>query len=719
MRRIVLLCFTLIYGNVWAQSVDSIRNILKAGKTGDTTFILAQAELAYQLYSTNPDSSLWYANAARQNAEKLKFEKGLGRALRVIGIYHWSKGEYSQALELINDALSHSQKANDKKGIAGCYGNIGVIYRNQGSYGKALQFQLKSLALREQINDSAGIATTYNNIGLIYKEQGNHEKSLEYLIKSLAIQRRIGDRSGIARACNNIGSIYQLLKQYDKSIEYQIEAISLQEKINDQRGLTLSYGNLADSYVLSNNPQLALPYLERGLAIAKQIASADRVASLQTSFARYYNHIKKPQLAFEYSGEAAKLMSMGGNVEVYRDAIFEKYKAAEALHHSDEALNDYKLFITLNDSVQSQAGNKKALALEYAFKEEKIKIEQEKKELQHLAEREHQKRITNTFGGIAITLVIISMLIIRTNRKIRAQQQQLEKQSRELALQNEQLIQTKEEISAQHDALAAQNAELTEARQIIEHQHHAIQLKNETLEEEVEERTRELMEYNEQLEEFAFITAHNLRAPVARILGLGQLLKHSKPDEALSICEKMVYTTTEIDQVVRDLNMILAIRKDNPLILAPVNFSDVANMALTFLEKEISATNANIALDFSDAESVVSVKTYVDNILINLLSNSLKYRDPQRVPSITISTKRVDEYICLTISDNGLGIDMTLFGKKIFTLYSRFHTHVEGKGIGLYLVKAHVTALGGKVEVASEPGRGSTFSIFLRKDIDL
>jgi signal transduction histidine kinase len=66
------------------------------------------------------------------------------------------------------------------------------------------------------------------------------------------------------------------------------------------------------------------------------------------------------------------------------------------------------------------------------------------------------------------------------------------------------------------------------------------------------------------------------------------------------------------------------------------------------------------------------------------------------------------------VSDNGLGINMTVFRDKLFTLYSRFHTHMEGKGLGLYLVKTQITALGGRIEIESEVNKGSTFKVYFR-----
>ena len=97
-----------------------------------------------------------------------------------------------------------------------------------------------------------------------------------------------------------------------------------------------------------------------------------------------------------------------------------------------------------------------------------------------------------------------------------------------------------------------------------------------------------------------------------------------------------------------------------------------------------------------------------------MVSNAIKYRDPIRKPIIQLTSYKEDDFVTITIKDNGLGIDMELFRDKLFTLYKRFHTHVEGKGMGLYLIKTQVESMGGKIEVASEVDKGTTFKVFLK-----
>jgi ligand-binding sensor domain-containing protein/signal transduction histidine kinase len=294
----------------------------------------------------------------------------------------------------------------------------------------------------------------------------------------------------------------------------------------------------------------------------------------------------------------------------------------------------------------------------------------------------------------------------------------LTRQREELAVRNEELMQSEEEISAQRDLVSEQNQQLQTAREIIEKQNNDILRRNESLEAEVSERTKELVEYNQQLEQFAFISAHNLRAPVARILGLGQIIEYSRnnPAEEKLIIEKLVFTAKELDRVVKDLNTVLEIRNKNAAVITEINLEEELKSIRITLEKEIQETQTHIIPDFSQINVIHTIKPYLDSILTNLISNAIKYRHPDRFPVIHIKSEIIDNFICLTVQDNGLGLDLNIYKEKLFILYSRFHTHVEGKGMGLYLVKTQVASLGGKIEVASEPGNGITFKIYLKKN---
>lgn len=260
-------------------------------------------------------------------------------------------------------------------------------------------------------------------------------------------------------------------------------------------------------------------------------------------------------------------------------------------------------------------------------------------------------------------------------------------------------------------------ATIQEQQETIERQNREMANRNETLEAEVERRTHELLEYNQQLEQFAFIASHNLRAPVASLLGLGELLEVQKLSEAdrLQVSHNMIQSARELDRVVRDLSTILEIRKSSHELLSVVNLEEEISLIRVNLERELTETAAVLETDFSAQPQIKTVRPLMDSILMNLISNAIKYRHPDRPPVIRLRSERRDGELCLSVSDNGLGMDLDTYGDKLFTLYGRFHSHVDGKGLGLYLVKTHVQAMGGRIEVQSQPGEGTRFCVFFKQ----
>jgi signal transduction histidine kinase len=111
------------------------------------------------------------------------------------------------------------------------------------------------------------------------------------------------------------------------------------------------------------------------------------------------------------------------------------------------------------------------------------------------------------------------------------------------------------------------------------------------------------------------------------------------------------------------------------------------------------------------------VPAYLDSILMNFITNAVKFRDPKREPEIRISTSVNEDYTILRIADNGLGIDLKKHGSKLFGMYKTFHENAEARGIGLYITKNQVEAMEGKITTTSKVGKGTTFNIhFNEKD---
>ncbi|HEY1024914.1 MAG TPA: CHASE3 domain-containing protein [Sphingobacteriaceae bacterium] len=226
--------------------------------------------------------------------------------------------------------------------------------------------------------------------------------------------------------------------------------------------------------------------------------------------------------------------------------------------------------------------------------------------------------------------------------------------------------------------------------------------------------SHDLIQQNRELERFAYVASHDLRAPAANmeaLLRLYQEAKNQKERENLvetmhDVSENLSTKLNELVDSLRDKNEIS--RSSETLSFQPIYDTIIQNLSV-----EVRKSNATIEHDFSDAPQITAPKSYLESILQNLISNAIKYRSPGRVPVIKVRSYKDKERICFEVSDNGLGIDLNKYGGQLFGLYQTFHNHRDSKGVGLYITRAQVLSLGGRIDVDSTPGEGSTFRVCL------
>lgn len=237
-------------------------------------------------------------------------------------------------------------------------------------------------------------------------------------------------------------------------------------------------------------------------------------------------------------------------------------------------------------------------------------------------------------------------------------------------------------------------------------------------EKEREQLIRELTQNNKDLKQFSYITSHNLRAPLSNLTGLLNLVEDMdiEDPELKEIISGFSKSTHLLNETINDLVKVVII-KDNPSIhkekvLIKEIFENVFNQ-LSFL---IGLHKPILKIDLEEVSILNINKSYLESIFLNLLTNAIKYRSENRQLKVNISSKVEDDNLVLTFKDNGVGIDLVRNRDKIFGLYQRFHNHPDSKGLGLYLVKSQVEAMGGTINVESTVGKGTTFTIVFKNN---
>jgi signal transduction histidine kinase len=781
--RLVGLLFCLTASSVFAQSPDSLRAVLRNPKIPDTARVLAMTQLSYSLRRSLSDSSLHLAKNALSLAEQINFNKGKGHATRMIGIYYYLKGNYSEALTYYQKALDFSTKANDTKGIANCYnnlgniqhsqsnyreaiawydsslriritahdslgiaqsfGNIGSVYNDQGNYALALQYYFESLHVCERIGNTVGIASSHNNIGAaykglgqydkaleyllksqeaikqskdkpavafayndignVYKEQGNYENALEYFfnalklfeeieslqgiaitythignvykdqgdylkareyfLTSLQIKQKQGDKRGIANSFSDLGGLESIQKSYDKALSYHIDALKIRDEIKDNRGMILTCINLTDVFIKTQQYSKALSYLQKGLLLTYDVKSAVLSAALLAKYAQYFNALKKPTDAFQFANQALAFAKQTGNLENNRDAAEQKYIAASALGRFEDAFESLQFFVRVRDSIQNAKNIRTAFAKEFAFKEQKTKIEHEKQQNILIEDQNRQRRLAIAFGAVALTVGLISLLIYRNNRvKRRA---------------NILLTQQKQQIENTNAELARLNT-----------------IKNRLLS----------------------VVSHDVKSPLNSLKSMLHLFENNALTQA-ELQWVVSNVGNQVGQITYFLDNLLRWTKNQ---LEQVEPKPVKLQLHTVVDETIELLSVNAKIKMIDLNSQVpkDISVFADEemmkiVLRNLVSNAIKFCDKNdRILVEAISTA---ENVTVFVEDTGTGISAEHL-PKLFNLshLSTKGTQDElGTGIGLSLCKEFVEKNGGKISVASVEGKGSKFEFTL------
>ena len=247
---------------------------------------------------------------------------------------------------------------------------------------------------------------------------------------------------------------------------------------------------------------------------------------------------------------------------------------------------------------------------------------------------------------------------------------------------------------------------------------HAVDItERKKLEEEQNYLVERLSFQNTQLVDFCNIVTHNLRGPLNNISMLVDFIEQAeKPEEQKELVSKLKPVTEGLKFTFNELVETIQIRQDLEIKCEVVNLDNCLNHTVQGLEMEIMKAGAQLRVDCLAAPEVYYPPKYVASIFHNLLSNALKYRSPDRVLQIDITTRRKGSSIFLTVADNGLGIDMGKHKDHVFKIGKVFHSHANAKGLGLYMTKSQVEVMGGTIEVDSEVDKGTTFTIEFKDD---
>ncbi|SDR04763.1 PAS domain-containing sensor histidine kinase [Flagellimonas zhangzhouensis] len=222
---------------------------------------------------------------------------------------------------------------------------------------------------------------------------------------------------------------------------------------------------------------------------------------------------------------------------------------------------------------------------------------------------------------------------------------------------------------------------------------------------------------NKKLVNFAHIVSHNLRSHSANFSMLLEFLNYEENQEERGKILKMLnHASDNLLETLENLNQVVDVNTKTPQLKKQLNLHDSIVKAQQNIVAFSEKNKARIINNIPKQITVSSVPAYLDSIILNLITNAIKYKKPDLDPVITIDAFLENNQVCLRVSDNGLGIDLEKNGDKVFGMYKTFHQREDAKGFGLYLVRNQIEAMGGTITIESEVDKGSSFNVYFNEE---
>jgi len=464
------------------------------------------------------------------------------------------------------EALSLAEKLHYAEGIAISYRFIGNAFWAQANQTAALDNFLRGLKIADSIPRPQVQSDLTGNLGMVYNDLGDFDKALLYYRASLAKQKELKNRLREAVLNINIGNGHYHLTRFDSALFYYKKGLNMLSTLKNTK-ILFDMGTIGagDAYAGLGNFDEALKYYTKAKRSTDSTRHSRGRAHVRISMAHFFVKKKQYDLA---EGELKECLSIAKAVHLktyVRDSYELLSQVAEQQAHTNASYEYYKMFRLYDDSIKNSAEASKIASLqaEYEVQHKQLEINGLKKDAL-LKTQEIKSKNTLLISAI-IGFSLVGLFLFSTIRNNRAQRklnallaernEEIIKQQIELSEHHDELLTLNEEIRAQQDEVISQRDILANKNQSIEGLNRQVNEINQNLEKIVAQRTASLQEQNKKLEEYSFINAHKLRAPVASIMGLIYLLqKGTSAEEGKMMIGLLKKSSDELDKVIRSIS---------------------------------------------------------------------------------------------------------------------------------------------------------------------
>lgn len=396
------------------SNIDSLDQLLLRYTAKDTIRANILNEAGYDYWVVDASKSERYGKEALELSEKLNFKPGVAMANRVIGVSHWARGNFYQALTHLFKSLEHYKELQDLLGEGNTTLNIGLVYGDQTYYKQALNYFFQAEKIFEYLKRDDRLATTYTKIGTVYIDQNKYDEGYGYLIKALDIHQKNNYVFGVLEACNRLGILYRDQGNFEDAEKYLRRSLALAEQRNDHEHIAKNLENLGSIQLKKRNYAQAERYLLRGYPIAEKHGYKKWLRDITLDLKNLYTLIGNDKAALFYFEK----------YQLIKDSIFNEEKALQMAN------------LQIDQEVKEKEQNLKLRTQEIILLEEQARFD---------------RLTTMVLIGVILTLAIVTFVIFR-NQKFRIRK-------------NEQLLVTDRQLHQSQQALTEsmlENARLRE-----------------------------------------------------------------------------------------------------------------------------------------------------------------------------------------------------------------------------------------------------------------
>jgi signal transduction histidine kinase len=719
---IVLIFASICRSQSQTNIIDSLRSTLNS--TPNNQKIQVYQAIITKLWRNHPDSALIYARKAIRFADQSNDLKSKAVAVRLQGGAYVYMGDYDSGLFFCKQACTLSIQSRDSTLIASSLSNLGEIYTLMGSYPEGIENLLHSISIKRKINQQYGLANTLNSISLVYMKLKDYEKAKKFATEVMNLPDFHGDKNEKTNASNILGFSYLYMNELDSAKKHFLFSISIAEKSYDQRWYAAAVSGLGQVYLNSNQENEARINFNKALGIYVKLNDKVGVSEVYHLISKIQAKKKNIDSAFYFLRLSEKSAESTGS----RERKLDNYRLREDLYTQiekyDSALRYKSKYVELHDLMFSEGLMRTLSNIELRVAEEEAQRIVAAKDIVI------QKKTLQTYLLIAILMLGLifgivlyrsykvikerTLALVRSKEEIVFKAKLLEEANNEINTKNEELEQQTEEIISQRNSLSA-------AQLIIESKNNELKEINTLLEQKVQLRTQELhkaiedlRESNKELDHFIYRSSHDLKGPLARLLGLSNLGKmESKEPETKVYFEKLESTANEMNEMLRKL---INIHEINLKAIEEVNINlsaKVNDMFEATNNKLKSQSKVRLENQINDKFQLKIDTILMENLFSIITENAIRYCDHlKNDPYLEVTANQNKTTVHIYFTDNGVGISDELKA-QIFNMFFVGNNDHKGHGLGLYEAKLIAKKLNGDI-VLKESQKGLTkFEVIL------